>query len=488
MPDLNWDMDRDFGPDPPGQRRIIPQPGPQRKFLASDADIALFGGAAGSGKSWALMLEAMRYPSDKRFPYFDSVMFRRNTTDIRRPGGLWSESMKLFPYAGGMPISHNLTWRWPAGGSVKLSHLEHEHTVLDWHGSQVPCICFDELTTFTSYQFWYLLSRNRSMTGVRPYIRASCNADAGSWVSELIQWWWNPVTGYPILERSGVKRYFVRGSDDQLLWFDSKHEAMRATGASKETVKSLTFIAASLQDNPALMRNDPQYVGNLMALPSVERERLLNGNWKIVPAAGRYFNRSWCQVVDAAPVCVKTVRGWDLASSEQELNDPDWTATTKIGLMSDGRFIVLHADAFRGSPAEVERRIFNYATSDGYATTTSIPKDPGQAGVAQVVALTRMLAGYVVESSPESGDKVTRFGPFSSQCEVGNVLILKGQWNERFFEQLENFPEGTHDDDADATSRAFNAISQNRPMQINPDELRKMGVIIPPDIPMIRRF
>lgn len=441
-------------------KEIRPQIGPQEAFLASDADICLFGGSAGSGKSWALLLEAMRYPATVR--NFDSVMFRRNTTDIRKPGGLWSESMKLFPFSGAMPISHNLTWRWPTGGSVKLSHLEHETTVLDWHGSQVPCLCFDELTTFTRYQFFYLVSRNRGITGIRPYIRASCNADAGSWVAELIKWWWDEETGYPIQERSGIKRYFVRGGDDQLIWFDTRKQAMRETGQSAETIKSLTFIAAKLADNPALMQNDPQYLGNLMMLPAVERERLLNGNWKIRPSAGLYFNRAWVQVIDIAPKVIDICRGWDLAATpETAENDPDWTSSVKIGRMQDGRYLVMDANAFRGTPAEVERRMLNTASQDGYICNVAIPQDPGQAGKAQIASLVRMLAGYRVDFSPETGDKVTRFSPFSAQAEAGNVLVVRGPWNERWFQMLEGFPELPHDDDCDATSRAFNTVAQS---------------------------
>jgi predicted phage terminase large subunit-like protein len=460
-------------------RRVSPQPGPQEAFLSSLADIAVFGGAAGSGKSYALLLEGMRYAQNTIG--FDTVLFRRTLVDLRRPGGLWSETEKLYYHAGGYPVMHRLEWKWPAGGSVKLAHLEHENTVFDWHGSQIGLICFDELTTFTEAQFFYLLSRNRSPAGVRPYIRATCNADAGSWVARLIEWWIDQDTGYPIPERSGVVRFFVRGADDQLVWYDTKAQAMRASGQSAETIKSFTFIAAKLADNPALMRTDPGYLGNLMLLPQVERERLLNGNWKIRPAAGFYFNRAWCKIVDIPPACSKTVRGWDLASSEQkDGTDPDWSACVKIGLTLDGTWIVLHADAFRGTPAEVNRRILNYASSDGYENTTSLPKDPGQAGVAQIVALTHLLAGFIVDSSPESGDKVTRFGPFSAQAEVGNVLVLRGRWNDRWFSELENFPEGAHDDDADATSRAFNAIAQQPPMRIDPDELRKLGVHMPP--------
>jgi predicted phage terminase large subunit-like protein len=443
----------------PGGHAIMPQPGPQEAFLTTDSDIAIFGGSAGSGKSYALLLEAMRYPAT--VPHFDSVVFRRNTTDIRRPGGLWSESIKLYPFAQGVPVAHNLIWRWPAGGSVRLAHLEYETTVLEWHGSQVQCLCFDELQSFTRYQFFYLLSRNRGMTGVRPYIRASCNADAASWVAEFIAWWIDQETGYAIPERSGIKRWFVRGPDDGLLWFASKREAMRETGQAAETIKSLTFIAAKLADNPALMRNDPAYLGNLMMLPAVERERLLNGNWKIRPLAGLYFNRAWCQMVDIAPAHLAMGRGWDLAATpETTETDPDWTTSTKIGRMTDGRYIVLDHTYFRGTPAEVERRVLNTASQDGLGCTQGLPQDPGQAGKHQIASFVRLLAGYPVESSPETGDKITRFSPFSAQAEQNNVLVLRGGWNERWFQMLEGFPSLPKDDDVDSTSRAFQLVAQ----------------------------
>lgn len=444
-----------------GQIRIMPQSGPQTAFMACTADICIYGGSAGSGKSFGLMLEAMRYP--KKVPGFDSVVFRRNTTEVRRPGGLWDESMKLYPHAKGIPINHQLTWRWPGKGSVKLSHLEYDTTVLEWHGSQIGCACFDELTTFSKYQFFYIMSRNRGMTGIRPYIRASCNADAGSWVADLIQWWWDPVTGYPIKERSGVVRYFVRGNDDMLVWYDSKAAALRANPQLKpEMIKSLTFIGAKLADNPALMRNDPGYLGNLMALPQVERERLLGGNWKIRPSAGLYFNRAWVRVVDIAPPVVAWARGWDLAATpETAENDPDWTCSVKMGRLADGSYLVIHATFLRGTPAEVERQVLNLSSQDGPECTVGLPQDPGQAGKAQVLQFVRLLAGYPMDSSPETGDKLTRFSPFSAQAEGGNILVLRGDWNERWFQMLEGFPELPHDDEIDATSRAFSLVASS---------------------------
>nr|WP_234841454.1 terminase family protein [Sinorhizobium meliloti] len=73
------------------------------------------------------------------------------------------------------------------------------------------------MTHFSAKQFWYMVSRNRSMSGVRPYTRATCNPDADSWVAELIRWWIDQDTGLPIPERAGVLRWFVR-SDSPQTW------------------------------------------------------------------------------------------------------------------------------------------------------------------------------------------------------------------------------------------------------------------------------
>ncbi len=92
---------------------------------------------------------------------------------------------------------------------------------------------------------------------------------------------------------------------------------------------------------------------------------------------------------------------------------------------------------------------------DGRGVRISIPQDPGQAGKTQVLALTRMLAGHQVKSSPETGDKVTRAEPLASQVNVGNVLLLRGEWNDALIEEMRLFPNGAFDDQIDALSRAF---------------------------------
>ena len=440
-------------------RPIGPQPGPQERFLASPADIAIYGGAAGGGKTWALLMEPLRHIAN---PQFGAVFFRRTTVQVRNEGGLWDESLRLYPAIGAAPKEHDLWYRFPSGASVAFAHLEHDKTVLDWQGSQIPLIVFDELTHFSERQFWYMVSRNRSMCGVRPYIRASCNPDADSWVAKFISWWIDQDTGLPIVERAGKLRWFVRFGD-KLIWGNSPGcLAAHVDPVEGKPIppKSVTFVPAKLTDNVALMATDPGYLASLMAQPTVERERLLGGNWKIRPAAGLYFQRGWCKVVDVPPADMQIVRGWDLAATPKtEINDPDWTAGTKLGRCKHtGRYIVLHHTRIRDTPMRVAQLVVNMASQDGRGVEVSLPQDPGQAGKAQVQGLIMALAGYTARATPETGDKVTRFGPFSAQAQAGNVDILRGAWNEEWFTSLEGFPEAAHDDDADSTSRAFNAF------------------------------
>lgn len=401
-------------------------------------------------------------------PGFGAVFFRRTTVQIRNEGGLWDESVTLYPLVGAAPVEHKLVWKFSSGASVSMAHLEYEKTVSDWQGSQIALLLFDELTHFSEKQFFYMLSRNRTMCGVRPYVRATCNPDADSWVARFIAWWIDQDTGLPIPERAGKLRWFVR-IGDAIHWADRPedlaHHTMLNEAGQRVPVppKSVTFIPARLTDNKALMAADPGYMANLLAMSTVERERLLNGNWKIRPIAGMYFRRGWCEVIDAAPAGTRWVRGWDLAATlKTEANDPDATAGTKIGIAPDGRYVVGDHIEDHLSPSGVRTLIRNTASQDGRQTTISLPQDPGQAGKDQKQSLAKELTGYTVRFSPESGDKITRFSPFSAQAEAGNVLVVRGAWNEAWFTALEGFPEAAHDDAPDSTSRAFNELAKPR--------------------------
>lgn len=435
-----------------------PQPGPQTVFLSTSADIAIYGGAAGGGKSWALLMEPVRHVKN---PKFGAVIFRRTTTQIRNEGSLWDESFSMYPLLGGVPKEMVLEWKFPSGASISMSHLEHEKSVSNYQGSQIPLEMFDELTHFSESQFFYMLSRNRSTCGIRPYVRATCNPDADSWVANFIAWWIDQDTGYAIPERSGVIRWFVRVGS-KLVWADTPQELseyqMQDGNGNLIPIppKSVTFISSKLTDNKILMNADPGYMANLMSLPLVERERLLGGNWKIRPSAGLYFQRDWVKVIDIAPHDMYEVRGWDLAATPLDgTNDPDGTASTKIGMTPDGKIVVTDATLDYLGPQGVENKVKRIAEADGYGVTIDIAQDPGQAGKSQIQSYSKLLEGYELRSSTETGSKITRFSAFSAQAEAGNVYVLRGPWNESWFNSLEGFPEMKHDDPVDATSRAY---------------------------------
>jgi hypothetical protein len=255
------------------QKVFCPQPGPQVDFLSSDADIVIYGGAAGGGKSFALLMEAARAV---RNPKYAGVIFRRTSPQITAPGGLWDAASNIYPALGAKPLrsQSRLEWVFPSGARVAFRHLQHETDKFAWQGAELAFIGFDELAHFDEGQFWYLLSRSRSTIGVRPYVRATTNPAPG-WVRTLLAPWVDAAFPYPAA--SGEIRRFVRRSGE-LIW-------LAPDEPDDPDQKTLCFVRASVFDNPALLEKNPEYVSNLRALPTVEMRRLLEGDWNVFEGA-----------------------------------------------------------------------------------------------------------------------------------------------------------------------------------------------------------
>ncbi|RVD58871.1 terminase [Mesorhizobium sp. M2D.F.Ca.ET.223.01.1.1] len=342
---------------------IRPQPGPQEQFLSSDADIAIYGGAAGGGKTYALLMEPLRNIENSDF---GAVLFRRETTQIANEGGLWDTSGTLYPHLGASSILQPYRWTFPKGATVTMTHLQHEKDVYDWQGAQVPLILFDELTHFTRKQFFYMLTRNRSTCGVRPYIRATCNPDPDSflvdWVGRekgngqgLIDWWIGD-DGYPIPERSGVLRWFVN-VNDTLRWADTREELIGQYGAECEP-KSLTFIASSVYDNKILLEADPGYLANLKAQSMEEQMRLLHGNWKFRKEGGLIKRDQILHLGDGKlPRLVRVVVAIDPAVTATATSDE--CGIIVVGKGDDGRGYVLDDLSGVLTPDQWARRALN---------------------------------------------------------------------------------------------------------------------------------
>jgi predicted phage terminase large subunit-like protein len=432
------------------------QPGPQEDFLKSSADITIYGGAAGSGKSYALLLEPLYNVSN---PRFRAVLFRRTIPQLKLQGGLWDTSEEIYTKLGAVANQSSLEWRFPSGAVVKLAAMEHPSDRFNFQGAQIPLLEFDELTQFTADQFWYLLSRCRSMSGVRGYVRASTNPDSDSWVRTFLSWWIDPDTGLPIKTRSGAIRWFVRVGDE-LVWADTPDELLSRFGPDAAP-KSVTFIPASVHDNKILMQSDPGYLANLKALPRIDRERLLSGNWNVRAEAGSYFQRQWFGVVDAPPAqVVGRCRYWDRAATEKRSgNDPDATVGLLLSKDAQGVYYVEDVRKMFASPHAVEQAMKNCARQDPKGTIVAFMQDPGSAGVNEAQATARALDGFNVRFATASGDKETRAKPVSAQAEAGNVKLVRGPWVDELLRVLENFPAGKHDDEVDALCGAHDQLA-----------------------------
>lgn len=440
---------------------IRPQPGPQEVFLSTPADWAFYGGAAGSGKSFATILDPLRHVHR---PGFRAVMFRREMTRLVGAGSLWEESQGIYPALGAKSrLSPVLEWRWPSGATIEMRHLQHDKDKHAHQGKQYAAIYFDEITEFEEGQVWYLSSRLRSTSGVRPYLRGTCNPDPDSWVRRFIDWWIGE-DGQPIPERGGVIRWFARVGDE-IVWADTRQALLdEHPTVERDDPQSFTFVAARLDDNPALLAKDPAYRARLRALPLVERERLYGGNWNIRAAAGLLFQRAWCEMLDQAPDGLTTVRAWDFAGTPVTPSspDPDWTVGTKLGRGRDPEHFVLDAVRLRGTPSQVRELFVRTALADGPSVIQVVPQDPGEAG--KTLALQRAtlpeLQSIGVRIVRPTGDKVTRFHHASSLAEKGLLKIVRGSWNDWWLSDLEAFPDATHDDTADSLSDAVNHVPE----------------------------
>lgn len=438
---------------------LKPNPGPQEQFLGSHAYICIYGGAAGGGKSYALLLDPLRAIGD---PNFRGVIFRRVTPNITNAGGLLEESRRIYPLFGGeLVTSPRIEWRFPSGARIVFTHLEREDTVYNHKGAQYTWIGFDELTEFEESQFWYMVSRNRSPGSTwRPWIRATTNPESTSWVRQLLDWWIDPETGYALKDRAAATRSFVRDGDG-IEWVED--DWISPDGVPAQT---LSFVPAKLEDNPHL---GVDYRSQLRLLGRVEKEKLEDGNWNISHKKGifEYHNMDVSMVLPSeVPEGLLVGRYWDLADTEpHEKNlNPDWTAGVKGALHEDDSgetFYLFDVERFRLHGSRKHARIRAVAESDGVDVIIGVEREGGASGseVADDYVTTH-LAGFSVEVDRPTGSKTLRAGRWKGLSERGRVRIVLNpdgsapEWAPAFLAEVDVFPHGKKDQ-VDGTSGLY---------------------------------
>jgi predicted phage terminase large subunit-like protein len=191
------------------------------------------------------------------------------------------------------------------------------------------------------------------------------------------------------------------------------------------------------------------------------------------PEGGGLFKREWFKFVDAAPALARRCRGWDTAASEGK---GDYLVGVKISeefewdvkdgkrkFQSTGRFFVEDVQRDQLGPDGVDKLMKVTAQLDGKACSVREEKEGGSSGVIVINARTKLLRGFNYAGVQLGGSKVTRAKPFRSQCEGGNVYLVKAHWNEAYIVELCAFPTAKHDDQVDASSCAFNSVLLEEP-------------------------
>ena len=405
---------------------------PQAVFLSLGNREALYGGAAGGGKSDALLMAALQHI---HIPNYSALLLRRTYKDLSLPDAVMDRARRWLAGASGVTWNgERREFRWENGATLVFGHLENENDKYRYQGAAFQYIGFDELTQFSETQYMFVTSRLRRLRGfsATPRIRSASNPGG--------------------LGHDWVFNRFIPHKDERTgEWIVPRDK----TGEVR------LFVPAKLTDNPHL--DQEEYMRTLNELDDVMRAQLVDGAWTVAPA-GDFFNPGSLEnyVDDLEWGDYLWVRYWDLAATEAKAGrDPDYTAGALVGRsQKSGLTVVADIQRVRARPDQVENLIMACAQNDPKGTAIRMEQEPGASGVMAIDHYSRkVLYGYDFKGLRATGAKDVRARAFAAQANRGNVRLVRGFWNSPFVSECYAFPKGAHDDQVDAVSGAVNELS-----------------------------
>lgn len=404
---------------------------PQAAFLLYDGREALYGGAAGGGKSDALLMAALQYVD---VPGYAALILRNTFQQLTLNEGLMNRAAEWLGGTAAKWIADEKTWAFPTSGklpaTVTFGFLETEQDKYRYQGAAFQCICLDELTQFKKSQYLYMFSRLRRLKEMAVPVRMRASANPGG------------------VGHEWVKERFIDNPKDRI------------------------FVPAKIDDNRYLDKNE--YVQSLNELSPIERRQLLHGDWNARPD-GTFFLAKWYEnaVVYAAdlPPIIRSVRIWDFGATAAGVTQKKKQGDPTVGLKAvrgkDKTVYIVDARRQWLGPKGVEDLVRRTALVDGIGTKIIIEQEGGASGAMVIDHYKRVvLPEFVVEGVSPRKSKGTRALASSAYTEAGLLKLLKGDWNEEYVDEHAAFTgdadEHDHDEYVDTTAYALDELTKGR--------------------------
>lgn len=414
----------------------------QEAFLMLTAYEVFYGGAAGGGKTAALLMSALQYID---VPGYHALLLRPSLAELALPGNLIDLSHEWLAPTNAVWNGELKQWRFPSrnrsgagGATLTFGYLADDNDVARYAGSSFSYLGFDELTRFPEQHYRRMQRVLRQPTG----LQAGEAAPDGTRLADV------PPR--------------IRSASNPGL---THHEWVRARFVDPQSrPDGVIYLASRMTDNPHL--DQDTYTQTLAHLPTAERERLLNGNWQI-PNDGELFKRDWIPTIEPhdVPATTYAVRYWDLAATEPSAAnpDPDWTVGLRLELNPEtGVFYITDIIRERKAAGTVEQLVATTAASDGYEVEIVLEQECGASGKAVTDRfLTHILRGYASHSDRPSGAKDVRARPVAAAAENGLLRLVRGRHTNEFLDELTAFPHAKHDDCIDALAGAHTHLSNS---------------------------
>lgn len=399
----------------------------QLHFLALDVEEALFGGAAGGGKSDALLMAALQYVEK---PDYSALLIRRTYRDLALPGALMDRSHEWLEGTGAHWNNLDKVWTFPSGATLTFGHIGHARDKYQYQGAEFQFVGFDELTQFNFEDYSYLHSRLRRLEGSTIPIRMRAASNPGG------------------IGHEWVKERFIIGDRP--------------------------FVPSRYTDNPYM--DTDSYSRSLDKLDNITRLQLKMGDWDAVPE-GKVFRREWFirnMYHNIDEEIVSVMRFWDLAATYEEdphkVSGADWTVGALLVKGESGKVYLEDMNRFRLDPGEAEDRIIQVCRDDASRYSRNnykvrVEQEGGASAKYVITSFSKKLAGLDFDGSyiPRKS-KVDRARSFVGFIKHGNFKVRDNTgWFNEFVDEMASFPtKGVHDDQVDALTGGLNELLEIR--------------------------